>query len=61
MSLKLEVTKLAGIEPETSYSFVKPTELAKIIQARPHSPHLINETAARELLNSVVQRISESI
>lgn len=60
MSLKREGTQRAGISPKSSYSFVEPLELRKIITARPHSPHLIREKEAQELLTLVVQRISEA-
>lgn len=59
MSLKWEGAQCAGKAPKNSYSFVEPMELGKIIAARPHSPHLIREKEAQELLSLVVQRISE--
>lgn len=58
MSLKLEISKIVGKTPSNNYGFVSPAELAKIITARPHSSHLIQQAEAEELVSTVVERLT---
>lgn len=60
MSLKREAVDLAGIPRADSYSLVSPSELANIITARPHSPHLIDAEQADALMREVVDRLTFS-
>lgn len=59
MSLKLEITELTGIKPPDSYGFVSPSELANIIDCRPHSQHAIRRNEAAILVEQISQRLSD--
>jgi hypothetical protein len=57
MSLKSEVSEAIGSTPQDSYSIATPEELAKIIVARPHSPHSIRSAEAAALVAAVTRRL----
>jgi rubredoxin len=57
MSMKEEVTERAGVRPTDSWGYFSPEELKKIIQPRPHSPHLIKTKDAEALVELAVIRV----
>jgi rubredoxin len=59
MSLKLEITELTGNKPPDSYGFVSPSELASIIDSRPHSQHATRRNEAAVLVERISQRLRD--
>lgn len=57
MSMKEEVTERAGHRPD-SYGYFSPQELRAIVQARPHSPHLIKPKEAEALVQLAIERVA---
>lgn len=60
MSLKLEICAAIGTTLRDSYGIVTPQELAAIIVARPHSPHLIRYAEAANLVDALTQSLTEN-
>lgn len=56
LGLKREVEALAGIKLKSSYDFVSPLEIAKIIIPEPHISHKVNGAAAEALLQIILTR-----
>lgn len=56
LGLKHEVGELSGIELKSSYDFVSPQEITKVIISKPHTSHEVNASAAEELLQQILGR-----
>lgn len=56
LGLKHEVEALSGIGLKSSYDFVSPQEITKIIISKPHTSHEVNASAAEELLHRILSR-----
>ncbi len=56
LGLKHEVEELSSIELKSSYDFVSPQEITKVIISKPHTSHEVNASAAEELLQQILSR-----
>lgn len=57
LGLKHEVEAQAGITLKSSYGFVAPQEISKIILPKPHAAHGVDAHSAEKLLERILERL----